>query len=406
MSHTPQTSPKAILSSNCPTPANATSRHTNPLPCSPPIPSQDLPCSPPALPRHSQTPNPLQGTPQSHPNSHMVPPNPRTLQGRLPQPGELCPQAVASCPGASPLRRQLGDRGTWPSQCHTTGTSRDLRGDPQSPKCHTRGTRSPPGCHTMDIPGIPGPCALQQLCGDTGVARGSPGNRPRGCLEGPGALTCVQMCCRLGQVLAGFWGSHLGTDVVQTKQGEFGVGYLGRGVHGGCLTWAQTWCRPGRGVLGAFWGSHLGTDAMQFGGETSRGLGGFYLDTDPHRRGVPGEVLGGSHLGTHMVQATGGVEGSWGGRGGSHLCTDPVQPRGDGTGWPLAAEHVALQHLRQGVPSHVCKIPSGEEGGTLGTTLGLSPPSLGRDWGHWGSGGGLGPYLSLCPRQHSETEQR
>lgn len=37
----------------------------------------------------------------------------------------------------------------------------------------------------------------------------------------------MQMWCRLGQVLAGFWGSHLGTDVVQTKEGEFGVGYLG-----------------------------------------------------------------------------------------------------------------------------------------------------------------------------------
>lgn len=42
----------------------------------------------------------------------------------------------------------------------------------------------------------------------------------------------MQMWCRLGQVLAGFWGSHLGTDVVQTNEREFGVGYLGLGVLG------------------------------------------------------------------------------------------------------------------------------------------------------------------------------
>lgn len=72
----------------------------------------------------------------------------------------------------------------------------------------------------------------------------------------------------------------------------------------GSLTWAQTWCRP-RG---------------QFEG-----------------------VLGRS--------------------GGSHLGTDPVQPGSDGAGWALTAEHVALQHLRQGVPGHVCKVPRGERGG-------------------------------------------
>lgn len=95
----------------------------------------------------------------------------------------------------------------------------------------------------------------------------------------------MQMWHRLGQVPAGFWGSHLSTDVVQTKEGEFGVGYLGPGGLRGCLTWAQTRCKPGGGFSGAFRGSHLGTDAAQakvtVWGETQQGLGGFYLDADP-----------------------------------------------------------------------------------------------------------------------------
>lgn len=111
-----QTSPKATLSSKCPTPVNATSRHTSPLPAAPPSPHRTHPAVPQPFLVTPRLPIPSRVPPRATPIPSQVPPNPHTLQGRVPQPGGVCPQAVACCPGASPLRRQLGDKGTEPSQ--------------------------------------------------------------------------------------------------------------------------------------------------------------------------------------------------------------------------------------------------------------------------------------------------
>lgn len=181
--------------------------------------------------------------PQSHPSSLTGTPSPVPCRGGSPSRGGSVPRPL---PAARALRRSAvswGTGGHGPPRCHTTVTSRHPRGDPQSPRCHTR------GCHSMDTQRDP-QGSLCQVCGDTGVGRGSPRNRPGGWLEGPGGLTCVQMWCRLGQVLAGFWGSHLGTDVAQTKEGEFGVGYLGLGGLGGVSPGPS----PGAGQAGGSWG--------------------------------------------------------------------------------------------------------------------------------------------------------
>lgn len=73
----------------------------------------------------------------------------------------------------------------------------------------------------------------------------------------------MQMWCRLGQVLAAFWGAHLGTDVVQTKEWEFGGGYLGLGGFEGVSPGPRPGAGQVGGLSGAFWGSHLGRDTAQ-----------------------------------------------------------------------------------------------------------------------------------------------
>lgn len=126
------------------------------------------------------------------------------------------------------------------------------------------------------------------------------------------------------------------------------------------------------------------------GHRTNHRVSGHRTNTS-QSRGSRGSFRGGLTWAQRWCRPRGWFEGLLGGSGGSHLRTDPVQPRGDGAGRALAAEHVALEHLRQGVPGHVCKVPWGEEGGTFRPPQAPPHPApagtggiggLGAGWGH------------------------
>lgn len=138
--------PPHLPKSHCPSPTNATSRPTRPLPSSCPVPLQNS-----GLPSCPQTPSALQGTPRAPQFSHRYPLTPYPAGEAPPAGGALSPGRWL-LPGhfaAPPSAGGQGDR------CDTTVTSRDPHGDTQSPRCHTRGTPSPPGCHTLGTPRDP-----------------------------------------------------------------------------------------------------------------------------------------------------------------------------------------------------------------------------------------------------------
>ena len=196
---------------------------------------------------------------------------------------------------------------------------------------------------------------------------------------------------------SGWGGSHPGTDLRAWGQwGPWGS-HLGPGVSPGSRPRAG-WGRGTTGVSLEAGGAHLGADFVQ---ARAGGAMGVSLGSRPRA---------GWGQGDH-----GGLTWGWGGPWGSHLGADLVQAGGDVLGGALAAEDVALEHLRQLVPGHVGKVPAGRgcaqdppnpshPSRPELPTPGASTTSPARD-GTGRTGAGLGCRTSPCvPGQRSRRE--